>query len=76
MCTFFSALMHSFMCNTNKLYVLTMRKSLTISIRIDRWEFLNIKMQVTMKNIIAINILISLIILLVVDVLICCEARG
>ncbi|GMQ79683.1 MAG: hypothetical protein BMS9Abin03_111 [Thermodesulfobacteriota bacterium] len=29
-----------------------------------------------MKNILAINILISLIILLVVDVLICCEAQG
>jgi len=29
-----------------------------------------------MKNLRAINILISLIILLVVDVLICCEARG
>jgi hypothetical protein len=29
-----------------------------------------------MKNIIAINNLISLIIILVVDVLICCEARG
>ncbi len=33
-------------------------------------------MQVMMKNILAINILISLIIILVVDVLICCEARG
>ena len=33
-------------------------------------------MQVMMKNILAINILISLIILLVVDVLICCEAQG
>jgi hypothetical protein len=33
-------------------------------------------MQVIMKNILAINILISLIILLVVDVLICCEAQG
>jgi hypothetical protein len=29
-----------------------------------------------MKNILAINNLISLIIILVVDVLICCEARG
>jgi len=29
-----------------------------------------------MKNILAINNLISLIILLVVDVLVCCEARG
>jgi len=29
-----------------------------------------------MKNILAINILISLIIVLVVDVLICCEAQG
>jgi hypothetical protein len=29
-----------------------------------------------MKNILAINILISLISLLVVDVLICCEAKG
>ena len=29
-----------------------------------------------MKNLFAINNLISLIILLVVDVLICCEARG
>jgi hypothetical protein len=29
-----------------------------------------------MKNFIAINNLISLIILLVVDVLICCEAKG
>jgi hypothetical protein len=33
-------------------------------------------MQDPMKNILAINNLISLIILLVVDVLICCEARG
>jgi hypothetical protein len=33
-------------------------------------------MQVIMINIIAINNLISLIILLVVGVLICCEARG
>ena len=33
-------------------------------------------MKVIMKNILAINILISLIILLVVDVLICCEAQG
>ena len=76
MCTFYYALMHSFMCKTNKLSVFKMRKSLTISIRIDRWKFLNIKMQVTMKNNLAINILISLIILLVVDVLICYEARG
>jgi hypothetical protein len=29
-----------------------------------------------MKNLRAINILVSLIILLVVDVLICCEAQG
>jgi hypothetical protein len=29
-----------------------------------------------MKNILAINILISLIIVLVVDVVICCEAQG
>jgi hypothetical protein len=29
-----------------------------------------------MKNILAINILISLIIVLAVDVLICCEAQG
>jgi len=29
-----------------------------------------------MKNLFAINILISLIIVLVVDVLICCEAQG
>jgi hypothetical protein len=33
-------------------------------------------MQDIMKNILVINILISLIILLVVDVRICCEARG
>lgn len=33
-------------------------------------------MQVMMKNILAINNLISLIILLVVDVIICCEAQG
>jgi hypothetical protein len=33
-------------------------------------------MKVMMKNILAINILISLIILLVVDVRICCEAKG
>jgi hypothetical protein len=34
------------------------------------------KSQAIMKNILAINNLISLIIILVVDVLICCEARG
>jgi len=33
-------------------------------------------LQVMMKNILAINNLISLIIVLVVDVVICCEAQG
>ena len=39
-------------------------------------EISELNFQVMMKNILAINNLISLIIILVVDVLICCEARG
>ncbi len=35
-----------------------------------------LNLQAIMKNILAINNLINLIIILVVDVLICCEARG